>query len=103
MRIAPAGFVAMASVIATPLAANAEPMMLTASQMESVTAAVSIDVSPSINLVLGDVLVQTNLTSQVANAIAFAISTCGICIGVATAASSVAAAINTNAGSQFQR
>jgi hypothetical protein len=93
----------MASVVAIPLVANAEPMLLTEAQMESVSAAALIEVSPSINLVLGNVLVQTNITTQVGNAIALAISTCGICIGGGPSAASVANAINVNAGFQFRR
>jgi hypothetical protein len=47
--------------------------------------------------------VQTNLTTQVANAISIAVATCGVCIGSAPSAFSFAAAANTNASRLIQR
>jgi hypothetical protein len=95
-KITRAIFVAVASVAATPFAADAEPMMLTNSQMEAVTAAALIEVNIPINLNLA-------LTTQVANAIALAFATCGICSGGAMDASSLAAAINDSVSGQIQQ
>jgi hypothetical protein len=92
-KIARAVFVAVASVAsvaATPFAADAEPMMLTNSQMEAVTAAALIEVN-------------INLTTQVANAIALAFATCGVCTDGAPAASSSASAGNFAASAQNQQ
>jgi hypothetical protein len=89
--------VAASSMVVTTSLAKAEPVTLTASQMESVTAAALIEINIPI-------LVQTNLTTQVANAIALAFATCGVCSGGALDASSLAAAINDNvSGQQIQR
>jgi hypothetical protein len=85
-----------------PLAASAEPMVLTSTQMESITAGAS-PTEINVSVELGDILVQTNHTTQVANAIALALATCGICTGGAPAASSLAGAINDNASGQSQR
>jgi len=76
--------------------ARAEPLTLTASQMESVTAGALIEINIPI-------AVQTNLnlTTQVANAIALAFATCGICGGGAPDASSLAATTNANVSGQF--
>jgi len=95
-KIARAALVAVASVAATPFAADAEPMMLTNSQMEAVTAAALIEVNVPITLVTGDFQVQSNfnLTTQVANAIALAFS---------PAASSFASAGNFAASAQSQQ
>ena len=90
----PAVAAATSMVVTTPL--KAEPVMLTASEMESVTAAALIEINIPI-------LVQTNLTTQVATAIALAFATCGICSGDALDASSLAAAINDNLSGQIQR
>ena len=92
-KIARAVFVAVASVAsvaATPFAADAEPMMLTNSQLEAVTAAALIEVN-------------INLTTQVANAIALAFATCGVCTDGAPAASSSASAGNFAASAQNQQ
>ena len=90
----PAVAAATSMVVTTSL--KAEPVMLTASEMESVTAAALIEINIPI-------LVQTNLTTQVATAIALAFATCGICSGGALDASSLAAAINDNLSGQIQR
>ena len=101
-KIALPAFVAATSVVVLPLAASAEPMVLTAMQMESITAAAA-PTSININVQLGDTLVQTNHTTQIANAIAVAIANCGVCVGGAPSAASLAAAINANASGQIQR
>ena len=113
-RIALSAIAAVTSMVVTPLAASAEPMVLTASQLESVTAAAGIDVSLAINVTTGAVrvptnvstgglLVQTNVTNQVANAIALAFASCGVCTGSAPMASSFASAANANASAQTQQ
>jgi hypothetical protein len=86
-KIARAAFVAAAFVAATPVAADAEPMMLTRSQMEAVTAAALVEINIPINLNLA-------ITTQVANAIALALATCGICSDGAPTASSFASGGN---------
>jgi hypothetical protein len=90
-KIARAAVVAAASLATTPFAADAEPMMLTNSQMEAVTAGALIEVNIPINLNLA-------ITTQVANAIALAFATCGICTGGGPAAASLADAANIAAG-----
>ena len=97
--IALAAIAAVTSMVVTPLAVSAEPMVLTAVQMASITAAAA-PRSINVNVQLGDVLVQTNRTIQVANAIAVAIANCGVCVGGAPSASSLAVASNTNASGQ---
>ena len=95
--------VAVFSMVVATLAAKAEPVTLTASEMESVTAAALIGVNVPVNVVTGGFQVQTNLTTQVANAISIAVATCGVCIGSAPSAFSFAAAANTNASRLIQR
>lgn len=97
--IALAAIAAVTSMVVTPLAVSAEPMVLTAVQMASITAAAA-PRSINVNVQLGDVLVQTNRTIQVANAIAVAIANCGVCVGGAPSASSLAAASNANTSGQ---
>jgi hypothetical protein len=94
-KIALPEVVVVTSMAVAPLVAKAEPVMLTASQMDSVTAAALIEVNIPINI-----LVQTNLTTQVANAIALAFATCGVCTGAAPSASSLASAVNANVSGQ---
>jgi len=86
-KIVRAIFVAVALVAATSFAADAEPMMLTDPQMEAVTGAALVEVNIPINLNLA-------ITTQVANAIALAIATCGVCTDGGPAAASLAAAAN---------
>jgi hypothetical protein len=86
-KTARAAVVAAASLAVTPFAADAEPMMLTNSQMEAVTAAALVEVNVPINVNLA-------ITTQVATAIALAFATCGICIDAAPTASSFASAGN---------
>ena len=100
-RIALVTVAAVASMGVAPWVAKAEPMVLTGTQMESITAAALVNVP--INVALGDILVQTNLTTQVANAIAVATATCGICVGGAPTTSSLAGAINANVSRLLQR
>jgi hypothetical protein len=95
-KIRLAVFVAVVSVAAAPFAADAEPIMLTDSQMEAVTAAALVEVNIPINLNLA-------MTTQVANAIALAFATCGICSDGSLDASSVAAAINDSVSGQTQQ
>jgi hypothetical protein len=102
-KIARAVFVAVASVAATPFAADAEPMMLTNSQMEAVTAAALIEVNVPITLVTGDFQSNVNLTTQVANAVALAFATCGVCTDGAPAASSSGSAGNFADSAQNQQ
>ena len=75
----------VAVVAGGAFAAKAEPLLLTSSQMEAVTAGQAINVSPRINVNTGEVAVlpQLNLTSQVA-------------LAVAAAADATAAAANVN-------
>ena len=91
-QIARAAVVAAALVAATPFAADAEPTMLTNSQMEAVTAAALIEVN--INLAI---------TTQVANATALAFAICGVCTDGGPAATSLASAINFASSAQSQR
>jgi len=102
-RIALVTVAAVASTGVAPWVAKAEPMVLTATQMESITAAALIEVNVPINLALGDILVQNNITTQVANAIGLALAACGICTGAAPSASSLASAINANVSGLIQR
>jgi hypothetical protein len=97
--IALSAIAAVTSMVVTPLAVSAEPMVLTVMQMDSITAAAS-PTSINVNVELGDILVQTNRTTQVANAIAVAIANCGVCVGSAPSAASIAAATNANASAQ---
>ena len=90
-KIASITVAALVSVAMTPMVASAEPMVLTGTQMESITAA-----GPPFGI-------NINVTTQIANAQAIAIATCGVCIGSAPAAFSLAAASNANATKQIQR
>jgi hypothetical protein len=90
--------VAAASMVVLAGVANAEPVRLSASAMDAVTAAAPIQVNIPINI-----QVQTNTTTQVANAIAVALANCGICSGRAPAASSLAGASNANVSRLLQR
>jgi hypothetical protein len=98
-RIALATIAAVTTMSVMPVAASAEPMVLTAMQMASITAAAA-PTSINVNVVFGDILVQTNRTIQIANAIAVAIANCGVCVGGAPSASSLAAASNANTSGQ---
>jgi hypothetical protein len=95
--------VAATSMVVIASAGKAEPMTLSASEMDSVTAGALIEVNVPINVATGDVLVQTNITTQVATAIAVALANCGVCAGGAPAASSLAGAINANVSRLIQR
>jgi hypothetical protein len=86
--------VTVASMVVLGGVANAEPVRLSASAMDAVTAAARIQVN---------IQVQTNITTQVANAIAIALANCGICAGGAPVASSRAGAINGNVSMLLQR
>ena len=89
-KMARATVATVAAVVMMPLVAYAEPMVLTAKQMESITAGAPPD---GINI-------NINITTQIANARAIAIATCGICIGGGPSATSLAAASNANASGQ---
>lgn len=89
-RIALPAIAAITSMVMTPLAVSAEPMVLTATQMDSVTAAAR---SPLVNI---NVVVQNNITTQIANAIALSFA-----IGPGVSASSLAAALNANVTGQL--
>jgi hypothetical protein len=89
-RIARATVVVVAALVMMPAVTNAEPMMLTAKQMDSITA----------GALPGGISININVTNQVANAIALALANCGVCIGGAPSASSLAAAVNANASGQ---
>ena len=95
-KIARAAFGAVAFVATAPVAADAEPMVLTNSQMEAVTAAALVEVNIPINLNLA-------VTTQVANAIALAFATCGVCTDGAPAAASFASAGNFADSAQSQQ
>jgi hypothetical protein len=94
-RIALPTIAAMALMVVTPLAVSAEPMVLTATQMDSVNAAAR---SPVVNV---NVVVQTIQTTQIANAFALSFATCGICKGGVPSASALASAINANTSGQL--
>jgi hypothetical protein len=80
---------ALAAVVAGgACAAKAEPLLLSSSQMEAVTAGQAINVSPQITVNTGvAVLQQLNVTNQVAAAVA---------VATAAAAEAAAAAANVN-------
>ena len=84
-----------ALVAAGPFAAKAEPLLLTPSQMEAVTAGLTL-VFPDINVNAGNVafLQQLNLANQIATPLAVALATCGVCDGNAPTAQAAAAAAN---------
>jgi hypothetical protein len=84
----------VAAVVMTPVVAYAEPMVLTATQMDSISAAAR---SPLVNI---NVVVQTIRTTQIANAIAVSFATCGVCVGSGPSASSLAAALNSSSSGQ---
>jgi hypothetical protein len=90
-------------MVVASLATKAEPLTLTASEMESVTAAAPVQVNVPVSVVTGGFRVQANFTTQVANAVSIAVATCGVCIGSAPSAFSFAAAANTNASRLIQR
>jgi hypothetical protein len=96
-RIARATIAMVAAVVMTPVVVNAEPMMLTARQMDSITAAAQ---TPEINV---NVVVQTINVTQIANAIALSFATCGVCNDSAPAAASFASAGNFAANAQSQQ
>jgi hypothetical protein len=81
--------VVVAAAVVGSFAAKAEPLLLTSSQMEAVTAGQAINVSPRIKVNTGEVTVlpQLNLTNQVA-------------LAVAAAADATAAAANVNVTGQ---
>jgi hypothetical protein len=66
--------VVVAAAAVGSLAVKAEPLLLTSSQMEAVTAGLAINVSPQIDVNAGNVAVvqQLNVTNQVATAVAAA-------------------------------
>ena len=92
-RNARATIAVVAAVMMTPMVANAEPMMLTAKQMDSITAAAQ---RPEINI-------NVAVIFQIANAIALSFAICGICTDGAPAASSVASAANFAVNIQSQQ
>jgi hypothetical protein len=94
-RIALPAIAAITLMVVTPLAVSAEPIVLTATQMDSVNAAA---LSPVVNI---NVAVQTIQTTQIANAIALSLATCGICQGGVPSASSLAAALNSSSSGQL--
>jgi hypothetical protein len=75
-----------AAVAGEAVAANAEPLLLTSSQMEAVTAGQVINISPEIAVNAGNVAIlqQLNVTNQIA--VALAIATAANAHAVATAA-----------------
>jgi hypothetical protein len=96
-RIARATVATVAAVVMTPVVAYAEPMVLTATQMASITAAAR---SPVINI---NVVKQTDITTQIANAVALSFATCGVCVGDGPSAFSFATARNFNSSGQLVR
>jgi hypothetical protein len=94
MRTTVVPALALAAVVAGgAFAVKAEPLLLTSSQMEAVTAGQVINTSPQITVNTGNVAVlqQLNVTNQVAVAVA-----------VATAAGANAAATAANANLTVQ-
>jgi hypothetical protein len=89
-RIGRATVVTVAAAVMAPVIACAEPMVLTATQMESITAAARPPL-PKISVV-----VNTNITTQIANAFALSFA-----IGRGASASSFALASNSNATAQI--
>jgi hypothetical protein len=89
---------AVTAVAGGSFAVKAEPLLLTSSQMEVVTAGLVVN----INVNAGNVafLQQLNLTTQTAVAVANAIAACGVCSGKIPAAEAAAAAANTNRSGQ---
>jgi hypothetical protein len=83
----------VAAVVMTPVVVNAEPMMLTAKQMDSITAAAQ---RPEIN-------VNVAVITQTASAIALSFAICGICTDGGPVAFSVASAANFGASVQSQQ
>lgn len=104
------------STALAPLVAKAEPQVLTASQMDTVTAAGVIHLNlpvfsvillnvPNIevtaNLNLGDIVVKNNhviankVITQVAVATTVGIAACGICLGSPPQVTATASAFNT--------
>ena len=86
--------VTAASMVAIAGVAKADPVTLSESAMDSVTAAALIQVNIPVNI---------NVTTQVATAIAVAFANCGICAGPAPTASSLASANNANLSVLLQR
>ena len=89
-KMARATVATVAAMVMTPVVAYAEPMVLTAKQLESITAGAP---PAGINI-------NINITTQIANAKAISIATCGVCTGSAPAAFGLAAASNANASGQ---
>jgi hypothetical protein len=90
---------AVAAAAVGSYSVKAEPLSLTSSQMEAVSAAgPAINVSPRTNVNAGNVTFtqNLNLTNQTAAALAVALATCGICSGNVPGAEAVAAAANAN-------
>ena len=96
-RIAQATIAIVAAAVMMPMVAVAEPMMLTAKQMDSITAAAQ---PPEINV---NVVVQTINVTQIGNAIALSFATCGVCSDGAPSAASLASAGNFAANAQSQQ
>jgi hypothetical protein len=94
-RIALPASAAISLMVVTPLAVSAEPMVLTPTQMESITAAGPSGININVSLSW-----QTIITTQAANAIAVAIANCGICVGGAPSALSLAGASNASVSAQ---
>jgi hypothetical protein len=84
-RMARATVATVAAVVMAPVVAYAEPMVLTATQMESITAAARI----------AGVNINLNITTQIANAFALSFAT-----GRGASAFSLAAATTANASGQ---
>jgi hypothetical protein len=89
-RIARATTAIVGAVVMTPMVVNAEPMLLTAKEMDSITAAAQ---QPEIN-------VNVAVITQIANATALSFAICGVCTDGGPKASSFAAATNFGASAQ---
>jgi hypothetical protein len=84
------------SAVGVPFAATAEPALLTATQLDQVSAGARLAgvEMPTINVAVGGVdLGNLNVTTQAATAVAVSTAACGVC----DAAISDAAALATNA------
>jgi hypothetical protein len=89
--------VVVAAAAVGSFAVKAEPLLLTSSQMEAVTAGLTV--------IAGNVTFtqNLNLTNQTAAGVAVAVATCGVCSGKNPAANAAAAAANANLTGQSIR
>jgi hypothetical protein len=89
-KIVRATVAAVATAVIAPVVAYAEPMVLTATQMESITAAAR---TPDVNI---NVAVNAATVTQINNAVGLALA-----IGPGASASSIIAQTNVNVSKQI--